>query len=142
MKVFVYGTLMAGYGNSWHLESARLVGAGETVARCRLYHAGFPVLRRKSKQHAEDNAPVRGEVWEVTDEATMQSLDSLEGEGRMYHRRVKLIRLDGGAIVKAFTYVGDTKFWRSRRVQLYPIDGTRYSWPAGRKALACSYAAE
>lgn len=128
--VFVYGTLKRNHRNDFILADARFVGEGETVARCRLFHAGFPVLRRRDKPQLESNASVLGEVYEVTDPETMDRLDRLESNGRMYHRQRKRVRLASGRVVTAWTYVGDTKFWRPRRLQLYQLTGSRYSWPA------------
>lgn len=126
-RVFVYGTLKRGYRNNYILERAEFVGSGQTVAKCRLFNAGFPVLRRRAKKDGEWNAPVRGEVFNVTDEETMQRLDRLESEGRMYHRRKKKIRLDDGTVILANTYVGDTGYWQNR-APLYPAPQSAYEW--------------
>jgi len=115
MKVFVYGTLKHGYGNHHVLEGSRFVGKGCTVSMCCLYDAGFPVLRERG------DAEVWGEVYEVTNPDTLRRLDALEGEGRMYHRRVKLIQLETGKVIKAHTYIGDTKFWSHRRLKPWPL---------------------
>lgn len=133
--VFVYGTLMRGYGNNAVLGDSRFIGRAETVGHCRLYHAGFPVLRERSK--AGPNAPVRGEVFVVTDPEVMRNLDSLEGEGRMYHRRGKYVRMETGKRILAFAYVGDARMFSAAHRPLYPLgtDG-RYYWPSGRAALS------
>src|SRR5262245_6257639 len=106
--VFVYGTLKRGYGNHRLLLDATFVSEGQTIARCRLFDAGFPVLRRRLNRDGPWNAPVRGEVFEVTAQQ-LARLDSLEGEGRMYHRRKKKIRLDSGQTILAFAYIGDAQ---------------------------------
>jgi gamma-glutamylaminecyclotransferase len=129
MKVFVYGTLKHGYGNHHLLERSTRIGSGETVAHCRLYDAGFPVLRPRDKK-PERNAKVRGEVYDC-DEATVMELDRLESEGRMYHRRTKLIRLDSGQRVKAAAYIGDTWFWKHNQ-RLMPLRHGKYEWPNRR----------
>lgn len=129
--VFVYGTLKAGYRNNYILQTSRLLAKGCTVAKCRMYDAGFPVLRPRTAKPADHNAPVWGEVYLVSDPNVMASLDRLEGEGRMYHRRTKLIRLENGKVVRAQTYVGDTNYWRDR-VPLWPLinghQGLCYHW--------------
>jgi gamma-glutamylcyclotransferase (GGCT)/AIG2-like uncharacterized protein YtfP len=127
MRVFVYGTLKRGSGNQHNLGDSTFIGAGQTVAHCRLFDAGFPVLRRRDKR--QPCAPVRGEVYEC-DDLVIQNLDRLESEGRMYHRRMKRIRLDdenGGATIEAAVYVGDTWFWK-HKVRQYPLDGPCYDW--------------
>ena len=128
-KVFVYGTLKRGYGNNHLLADAKFIGTGETVALCRLFDAGFPVLRQRSKRPGAWNAPVTGEVYEVND-AELARLDSLESEGRMYHRREKKIRMANGEVIKAFVYVGSAEFWRER-IPLYPAPDGAYTWQRG-----------
>lgn len=132
MRVFVYGTLKRGHANHHVLEGATFVGEAVTVAKCRLYHAGFPVLRKRSERPSDYNAPVQGEVYEFTDPAILQRLDRLEGEGRMYHRRVKLVTLHNGKTHKAYAYVGDTQFWtRGRYLLRYgPNTDGHYVWPS------------
>lgn len=125
--VFVYGTLKRGYGNHHILKNAKFVSKGETVAKCRLFNAGFPVLRRRLNRDGKWNAPVRGEVFIVTDADTMARLDALESEGRMYHRRKKKIQFDNGKVVMAYVYVGDAKFWNNR-APLYPEPVNAYEW--------------
>lgn len=130
VKVFVYGTLKRGHRNNYILEAAQFLGTAHTVARCRLYHAGFPVLRAGSEDHKDQNAPVAGEVYLVTDEQTLARLDSLESEGHMYHRRTKLVRMANGKVHKAFAYVGDTRFWLERYPMRYATQDGVYVWPA------------
>ena len=137
--VFVYGTLKRGFPNNHLLHRARFVGEGQTVARCRLFHAGFPVLRKGLEGYSCLGAPVRGEVYLVTDQATMDALDNLEGEGRMYHRRSMVIQLDRGKRIRAFTYVGDSKFWNTRRVKPYLPEDDLHEWPALRVGDLQSY---
>jgi gamma-glutamylcyclotransferase (GGCT)/AIG2-like uncharacterized protein YtfP len=130
--VFVYGTLKRNHGNNSLLRESKFVDEGETVARCRLFlHPGFPVLRRRDKPQLESNAPVHGEVYEVTDPRVLDRLDKLEGNGHMYHRRRKRIRLTGGQVITAWTYVGDTKFWHPHRLPLCKLTAGRYLWPEG-----------
>lgn len=129
IPVFVYGTLQRGQRNHHILRNSRFIGAGETVARCRLFNAGFPVLRDGHEDQPNQNAPVRGEVFEVADPEILRALDALEGEGRMYHRRIKYVRMEDGATVKAHTYVGDTRFWRASMVDLLPMKNGQYVWP-------------
>lgn len=126
MKVFVYGTLKHGYGNHGLLERATFIGNGETVAACRVYDAGFPVLRERDKDNAARNAKVRGEVYEC-DAETVHQLDRLESEGVMYHRRHKMIALESGELVKAALYVGDTAFWKFNE-RLLPLRDGKYEW--------------
>lgn len=133
MKVFVYGTLKRQHRNHYILETSKYIGTGRTLALCRLFHAGFPVLRPRTKKPSMANLPVLGELYEVTDPDVLARLDLLEGEGRMYHRKVKMIWSDvDRRAVKAYTYVGNGKFWsRFNKGQgLYQPQGLEYAWPA------------
>src|SRR5215831_9216536 len=125
--VFVYGTLKRGYGNHHILGDSAFIGEGQTLARCRLFNAGFPVLRRRLNHDGPWNAPVRGELYEVADPEVMRRLDALEGEGRMYHRRKKKIVMATGRTVKAFAYVGDAKAFKFCAIYPTPVDGV-HEW--------------
>lgn len=127
--VFVYGTLKRGHGNNRLLSCARFVGEGQTIARCRLLHAGFPVLRKGLVGYSCLDAPVRGEVYLVTDPGTLEDLDMLESEGRMYHRRSMAVQIDQGKRVRAFTYVGDSKYWSQRGIRPYVPTDDLHVWP-------------
>lgn len=78
-KIFVYGTLMAGYGNN------RIIQEGSLITRATLKGLGmwdygfFPVVSSKA------NSEVVGEVWEIDDDQ-LQHCDWLEGHPTFYHR--------------------------------------------------------
>jgi gamma-glutamylaminecyclotransferase len=128
VKVFVYGTLKRNYGNHGCLQGATFIGTGETVAPCRLFNAGFPVLRGPNVRKPEHNATVRGEVYDCPP-TVVERLDRLEGAGRMYHRKIKLIRLDSdGIVLKASVYVGDTQYWKNRIPLLLPLLDSGHNW--------------
>jgi len=108
--VFVYGTLMEGFGNHRRLEDARSVGPGETTDTFEMWtHTGFPYVCEKNASgdwldHADAFTPITGEVYEV-DEAGMYGLDRLEGYPTHYTRRVVQVRLVGGEHVAAWMYI-------------------------------------
>lgn len=134
-KVFVYGTLKKGHGNNYLLEKATFIGAGQTTRVYRLLDSGFPVLWPRAHVRTDPrNAPVRGEVYEADDE-TVARLDRLESEGRMYHRKVRRVRLDSGTIVNAHLYIGSAAYWRSRKHN-YPAPNGAYDWPCRRQEAA------
>lgn len=99
MKVFVYGTLKDGYSNNRILQAGKAQLLKKTVIKgYKLFNAGFPVAT------PSDGDAIEGEIWDIGDnEQTLQSLDALEAEGRMYHRR----EIDEDV----YMYVGDEKFW-------------------------------
>jgi len=106
-KVFVYGTLKREYGNS------RLFSGGggdflwesSTRKAFVMYDAGCPMIKPKEYALQDDVnpskiLPVKGEVWQVNTVDCMERLDTLEGEGYLYHRRLEETK-DG---TKVWTY--------------------------------------
>jgi gamma-glutamylaminecyclotransferase len=123
MRVFVYGTLLAGEPNHHLLDGQQLVGEARTRARFCLVNLGpFPALV------AGGEVAVRGEVYEV-DASTLAALDRLEGYPGFYTRQP--VHLDGEATGEALAYLlapdrvagspeipnGDWKAWRKERGQ-------------------------
>ncbi len=116
MRVFVYGTLLAGEPNHRLLARARLVTEARTKPAFKLRDLGaFPGLVRGCA-HA-----VAGKVYEV-DELTLAALDRLEGHPRFYKRT--RIALEDGAVVETYLLapeqvegrpVIDSGSWRARR---------------------------
>lgn len=101
VKVFVYGTLKQGHGNHHVLgPHAKLIGEAETCGTYRMYSVGFPVIMEDG-----DGYPVVGELYDVPPKQLVY-LDQLEGEGRMYHRRVEQVTLKSGGPIECYIYVG------------------------------------
>lgn len=96
MQVFVYGTLKAGYGNNSLLQGSKFVRE-DRVKGYKLFNCGFPVAT------PDANSSVKGEVWEIDPSKTLQWLDRLEGNGRMYNRT----EVPEGVSL----YVGHPEFW-------------------------------
>jgi gamma-glutamylcyclotransferase (GGCT)/AIG2-like uncharacterized protein YtfP len=85
MKVFVYGSLMSGFGNHRLLEGSEFLGDGKIHEPCRMISFGsFPAIFRVSLSD-KDGGPVVGEVYKV-DNLTLTALDRLEGNGSFYQR--------------------------------------------------------
>jgi len=73
--IFVYGTLLEGYGNHAHFlkGKGRKLGGYTTEPEFTMYDVGyFPGVKH------EGNTSIIGEVYEV-DEETFQHIDGLEG---------------------------------------------------------------
>jgi gamma-glutamylcyclotransferase (GGCT)/AIG2-like uncharacterized protein YtfP len=111
-KVFVYGTLKQGHRNYRLLKDSKFLGVGFTADKFDMLDAGFPVLLPN-----EDGQRVKGELYEINDDV-LERLDDLEGEGRMYDRKVVQIysgeTLDnvcGDDLVKCAIYIGVPSFW-------------------------------
>ena len=88
-KVFVYGSLMAGYGNHRLLSDSAFMGESSLTT------------------HVERT--VFGEVYEVTPQ-TLRHLDNLEGHPTFYERRMTI--LDDGQEVFTY-YLNDQQFHSS-----------------------------
>jgi gamma-glutamylcyclotransferase (GGCT)/AIG2-like uncharacterized protein YtfP len=97
--VFVYGSLLQGFGNHGLLArgGALFVGESKTGRGLGLWSCGsFPAMRP-----ARGAAPVRGEVY-VVDDDCLAALDRLEGHPRHY-RRERVI-LAGGLLAQTYIY--------------------------------------
>lgn len=89
--VFVYGTLKEGFGNNQLLTTSRKLGNAVTVDNFILTNVGFPYMiipDEVTGSEKPQERPVLGEVYEVTDEAVMASLDRLEGVSGGHYRHL------------------------------------------------------
>lgn len=95
--VFVYGTLMSGYGNNRLLRNheATFVGEDKTEDVFVLGDVGFPYAVTKEGLEASGYTfnedllkPVIGEVWEIPNDDCLSSLDRLEGVPHHYQRNL------------------------------------------------------
>jgi gamma-glutamylcyclotransferase (GGCT)/AIG2-like uncharacterized protein YtfP len=108
--VFVYGTLKSGHGNHVLLDNAELIGTCITDDDYLLTTVGFPYLIPEDALRATERghtAPVIGEVYRVTEEQTMASLDSLEGVryNHYKHRTIGVKSLDKQQAYEVTAYV-------------------------------------
>jgi gamma-glutamylaminecyclotransferase len=103
-NVFVYGTLKQHFHNHGLLSKSTLLGDAITVEKFLMLDGGFPVVLQSLG--VANKRAVRGEVYEI-DAATLRNLDRLEGEGRMYDRKIVQVRLDGAAeAIDVSIYIG------------------------------------
>lgn len=98
-KVFVYGTLMRGYGNHSLLNNSSYLGEGQLQGYSMYHVSSFPGIVK-----SDTNNCIKGELYEVTPEE-LKRLDRLEGEGHLYKRVTEEIKMAGQGLVHAFTYV-------------------------------------
>lgn len=104
-RVFVYGTLMTGFGNHSRLldhDGARYEGKARTAVNARLGDVGaFPAVTELRK----GSCPVVGEVYTVDDD-TLARLDMLEGVPSLYTRQqVEVLDEDDDSMGLAWIYV-------------------------------------
>jgi len=101
IDVFVYGTLMKGFGNHFFLQHDVFLGYGETKPEYTFYNLGhFPALVKGG------STSVRGEIYEVHPQ-TIEWLDKLEGVAEGLYKRVE-ITLAGSSpsgLSKVSTYI-------------------------------------
>ncbi len=104
VKVFVYGTLKRGGSN--HDVMVRAVGKflckAKTVDLRKLIVTHLPFL---CDGHAPDGYQVEGEIFEIPDARGLDLIDTLEGNGSFYQRRLDdFIELDSPKEHTAWVY--------------------------------------
>lgn len=85
MRVFVYGTLKAGFRNAGFLSDATFVGKAVTPPSFTMFDytaGGFPIVTKGG------NVAIKGEVYEISD-SVLRQLDALEGHPIMYKRQLE-----------------------------------------------------
>lgn len=89
-NVFVYGTLMRGFGNHSLMRGSNFIGVAITNEKYVLLGSGIPYITKEGDSYEmnKDKASrVTGELYQV-DESRMPSLDSLEGHPIWYKREL------------------------------------------------------
>lgn len=91
IKVFVYGTLLEGFGNHRLLKYSKKINKVASIRGFTMYkdYGAFPVIQ---PSHGDKGERVFGELYEI-DDVTLQGLDLLEGyvegrDGNLYERIV------------------------------------------------------
>ena len=118
--VFVYGTLKKGFGNNILLENSLYLGTGKVINYALKYSHGdngFPVMFKRK------NNIVYGELYAV-DNYVLSSLDDLEGEGTLYHRKKVRVITDTETL-PAYTYIG-SNFWKLK--ELTDVGKKEHNW--------------
>lgn len=102
-KVFVYGTLLRGYGNyARHLANSTFLGEAVTENSYTMFKSGIPFVNK-----AFPNYPIVGEVFEVTDHV-LKGLDRLEGHPEWYYREeIPVVLKESGEVITASIYFND-----------------------------------
>ncbi len=119
--LFVYGTLMQGFGLH-HLLSGRARYVGRGRVRARLLDLGaYPAAV------PDADGAVSGEVYEVVEPALWATLDSAEGP--QYHRDEVGVRMEDGRERVAFIY------WYRGPLGGVPIPGGDYRAHAPARSI-------
>ena len=96
-KVFVYGTLMSGEDNHYHLQNSTFLSLA-TVHGYDMYDVGwYPAIVRGQNS-------IKGELYQVPVE-DMGVIDTLEGEGSLYRKKCEKVADIEGETSFAFVYV-------------------------------------
>jgi gamma-glutamylcyclotransferase (GGCT)/AIG2-like uncharacterized protein YtfP len=122
VDVFVYGTLMRGYGNNFFLRHDVYLGPGETQPEYTLYD-----LRHFPAMVEGGDTSVKGEIYEVHPK-TIEWLDKLEGVAEGLYKREEIILADGE---KALTYIFPRSNLEQRDVPIK--NGDWREWVSSRK---------
>ena len=87
LKVFVYGTLKRGGSNHDVMVRAggKFLCEAKTAELRKLIVTYLPYL---CDGHAPDGYQVEGEIFEIPDECGLKIIDTLEGNGSFYQRRI------------------------------------------------------
>lgn len=126
-RVFVYGTLKRGHGNSHLLREATPLGRSLVTGKYKLYDlGGFPAVMLRP---AGEMVHILGEVYDVPLD-TFQTLDMLEGHPDWY-KRIKVATAHGKAWMYTFspetivrpTWREVTPVWRPSEEELAWLQG-------------------
>ena len=96
MKLFVYGSLKAGFGNNRHLGESKFIGTDKFKGGV-MYSLGYyPGV-------VDGNGVIHGEVYRISSK-TLDRLDRLEGHPNFYERRA--VKLESGKNAMMYFYRG------------------------------------
>lgn len=108
--LFVYGTLMSGYGNNRLLQRSAFVGRAKTATPMLMTSSTGYVPRVFDDAKHPAAVRVSGEVWKVS-RHSWPSIDMLEGyrgpgPGNNYDRVLTCVVMDDGWELEAYIYLG------------------------------------
>jgi gamma-glutamylcyclotransferase (GGCT)/AIG2-like uncharacterized protein YtfP len=126
VPVFVFGTLKRSHSNHRVMGNHyTFLGAALTFEKYDMFDTGFPVILENPEGRL-----VKGEAFLVPP-AQLEALDRLEGEGRMYFRKVVKVSTDGIESMDCYIYVGNPEYWRRLKGKpIMRLDGdATHVWP-------------
>lgn len=100
--IFIYGTLKRGFVNHFYLKDENFISSAITLDKYQMYPSlnfAFPFLIKNEKFDF-----IKGEVFEITSQETLNKLDILEGYPDLYLKEYIDIKLESGDIIKTLTY--------------------------------------
>jgi gamma-glutamylcyclotransferase (GGCT)/AIG2-like uncharacterized protein YtfP len=127
-KVFVYGTLKENHSNNNILSrTSENLGECVTEGKFALGSVGFPYAYPEDvvpREYKRLLYPIRGELWQIYDDKTADSLDTLEGFPVHYDRR--LVQVSSGDT--AWMYV-QTSWYTAARCDACTLRKGAWQWP-------------
>ena len=98
-KLFVYGTLQHGQSRHYILRNLKYEPAIlQNYKKINPPSLGFPFII------FDEKSEVKGELYYDIDEELLNSLDTIEGEGSLYHRIIVEVLNDKAERIQAYTY--------------------------------------
>lgn len=135
-RIFVYGSLMKGFGNHRLLEKSRFICDAKTRPEFKM----FSISGAYPGVSAEGSTAIHGELYEV-DEETLARLDQLEGHPHFYRRTTIALDCVKGTIegVRADAYLLPPAAAIDR---MRITSGSWREWSEKQRALALEEAGE
>jgi len=133
-KLFVYGTLKQGFGNSrlFRYGESKLIGPATTVEHFILMDfGGYPGMYEATRDTRIKAMPIIGELWEC-DDKVLGMIDGLEGHPNMYRRTPIQVRIEDknpGTCEGELTVECETYIYQGRVSGTPCIDGV---WPRNK----------
>ena len=97
--VFVYGTLMEGFGNHMYLSDSAKICNATTHEKYTMYANGVPFVVKNIP-----SVNISGELYKVDHEVLAYNLDTLEGHPDFYRREVVEVNGDNEKMYEAWLY--------------------------------------
>lgn len=110
--VFVYGTLKSGFYNNRCIEGGKLIATGNTRNKYGMKHLGsFPGI-----DMSVEVSQIHGEVWEVSHDMLLHSLDMLEGYPSFYDRAIVSIETDTETVQAWMYFLANPKDYTNQYI--------------------------
>ena len=77
---------MSGQGNNYVISGAKLLGVSTTINKYALFEAGGEEYINPCVNPNFQRSHIKGEVWELKDDAALETVDHLEGHPNWYVR--------------------------------------------------------
>jgi gamma-glutamylcyclotransferase (GGCT)/AIG2-like uncharacterized protein YtfP len=125
--VFVYGTLKRGHYGDYMFKTSEYVGEAYTLDKFDMTHKdhGFPRTKKNEK-----GSHIVGQVFKVTEQSILDSLDTYEGYPSFYDRIVTPVKFKDGEIdAEMYLSSGSAEMFNYNDVKLcQPDEENKVRW--------------